>query len=94
MKVKLCDTMVYLDIENPTNLTEKDKQLLKETIEERKLRCAGCDKELNDNWIATIHRPKSAYHEETGKSSHDWSIWFLHHGNRECPEKWLKKRKN
>lgn len=94
MKVKLYDTMVYLDIESPTNLTEKDKQLIQETIEERHLKCAGCDGELNNDWIATIHRPKSAYNEATGKPSMDWTLWLLHAGRPECADKWLKKRKN
>jgi len=94
MKIKIGNSLNYLDIEDISNLSKKEKQLIVDIIKERNIKCDGCGKLLTvDNWIVTFHRPKSAYDEETGKGKELWTLYFLCHDTRkDCGKKWLDRR--
>lgn len=92
MKVRIGHSLIYLEIENPTQLSEKDNKTIQEMINARDLKCDGCKKPLKNSWIAIIHRPKSAFDKEENKLKEIWAMYLFCYDTRlECIEKWKNK---
>lgn len=61
MKIKIGNTPHYIEIENPIQLTEIEREKIGEAVNKHNIKCSGCGKSLkNKGWICIVHRPQSA----------------------------------
>jgi len=95
MRIRIGESLYYIDVPHTYLSGGEDKEIqkkLEEVIKDRDLKCDGCGKPLkNKEWISVIYRPKSALNKEARKFM--WAVFLFCYDTREdCINKWEDRR--